>query len=107
MGQRLQMPRYLHHPVFWYPYYFFTPPFLQVCNKLAGSKFVQIRFPVQCFENSRQTFCNTTQLSFHGKTSVSDASSVCAPSSDVILQGNHYRVFSQAVSLVVVRIKFH
>ena len=71
---------------------------------------MQIQFPVQCFENSRQTFCNTSQLSFHGETSVSDASSVwnsCAPSSDVILQGNHYRVFSQAVSLVVVRIKFH
>ena len=101
MGQRWQMPRYLHHPVFWYPYYFFTPPFLQVCNKLARSKFVQIRFPVQCFENSRQTVCNTT-TGFTMKWQLgSDTSSVwnfCTPSSDVILQGNQCWVFSQAVS---------
>ena len=110
MGQRWQMPRYLHHPVFWYPYYFFTPPFLQVCDKLARSKFVQIRFQSSVLKTASRHFA-TPPLVFAMECQLgSDTSSVwnfCTPSSGVFSQGNQCRVFSQAVSLVVVRIKFH
>ena len=63
MGQRWQMPRYLHHPVFWYPYYFFTPPFLQVCDKLARSKFVQIRFQSSVLKTASRHFATPPLVS--------------------------------------------